>query len=162
MLKTFTPIKHLWNPADNYGLTRSQVPAMKSRRYFTDYYDEAGPFVVDRFIELTGTHRRTVDSWLKKDACPMWAYMIFEQLRGKIEFYHKHWDGWTINHRGELCSPGNDIFSMGRVLGVIYKDQLIRELRKKLRLIEKAATEAKSAAEAEALPSNIIPFRRRP
>ncbi len=62
-------------------------------------------------VDLTTARR-----WKRGAKCPPQSALIL--LCGDLGAFHPDWAGWSINERGELCSPENWIATPGAVRGL--------------------------------------------
>lgn len=83
---------------------------------------------------LTGISRRT---WYRyQHNPPPWLVLLLRLLAGNLGLIHPAWQNWTINKKGELCSPFNDISDPGRVLSIHWRQQQISALQARVRQLE--------------------------
>lgn len=62
-------------------------------------------------VDLTTARR-----WKRAAKCPPQSALML--LSRDLGCFHRDWAGWTINDRGELCSPENWIATPGAVRGL--------------------------------------------
>lgn len=91
----------------------------------------------------------TARRWKRGAKCPPeTALMILARDLGCL---HPNWEGWTINRRGELCSPENWIATPGAVLAGQFHQSQLATYRTENRAL-KAALAAKDVQEYEEQP----------
>jgi len=91
----------------------------------------------------------TARRWKRGAKCPpQTALMILARDLGCL---HPNWEGWTINRRGELCSPENWIATPGAVLAMQFTQSQLATYRSENRAL-KAALAAQDAQEYEEQP----------
>lgn len=79
-------------------------------------------FPISDIAAICGVDLSTARRWLRGASCPPPAALTLLQLMRKrdIGCFHAAWRGWTINPRGELCSPENWIATPGDVLSIQF------------------------------------------
>jgi hypothetical protein len=72
-------------------------------------------------------------------------------LSRDVGIFHPDWSGWTVNDRGELCSPENWIATPGSVLAAQFHQSQLATYRSENRAL-KAALASMDAQQYEEQP----------
>ena len=93
----------------------------------------------------------TARRWKRGAFCP--PYTALAVLRRDLGCFHPAWSGWTINLKGELCSPENWIATPGDVLSIQLTQMQLGTYRHENRMLKQALEDKESEGfEEQPLP----------
>lgn len=115
--------------------------------------DAVGQRQVERDLDV---HRTTVKRWLSGEVkIPGAQHLAIRYLLGDLPGTQGEWTGWRFAF-GELVTPGGDRFTPGDVQAIRLQqqrarvlDQELREMRLRIKVLEKTLNQAGVAANEE-------------
>lgn len=108
-------------------------------------------FNISEIARICRISLKTAARWKNGQTVPPATALIV--LRRDLGCLHPEWRGWTISHRGELCSPENWITTPGAVLAMHFHRSQLSALREEVLILKKQLkTEEVDQYEEQPLP----------
>lgn len=109
-------------------------------------------FTISEIARICRISLKTAGRWKAGQSVPPATALMV--LRRDLGCLHSEWTGWTMNSRGELCSPENWITTPGAILAMHFHRAQLSALREEVQnLRNQLRVEELDQYEEQPLPS---------